>query len=42
MGAAAPRDDIQDRAARNRRTALILATISLAFAVGFVVRMWLT
>jgi hypothetical protein len=42
MGTAVPRNDLQDRAARNRRTALILAAISLAFAVGFVVRMWLT
>ena len=32
----------KERAARNVRTALILATVALAFGVGFVVRMWLT
>jgi len=30
-----------DTARRNRRTALILATIALAFMIGFVIKIWL-
>ena len=32
----------QDLAARNLRTGLMLGALALAFAVGFVIRMWLT
>jgi hypothetical protein len=32
----------QEQAARNLRTGLILAAIALAFALGFVVRVWLS
>jgi hypothetical protein len=42
MGMGPHANQAQDRAARNLRTALILAAIALAFGIGFVVRMWLT
>ncbi len=34
--------DDRERAARNLRTGLMLGALALAFAVGFVIRMWLT
>jgi len=37
-----PMNSDRDRAARNLRTALILASIALAFAIGFFIRMWLS
>jgi hypothetical protein len=42
MGTGVHSSQPHDRAARNLRTALMLAALALAFAVGFVVRMWLT
>ena len=32
----------EDTARRNRRTALILASVAAAFMIGFVVKIWLT
>ena len=42
MAAGAHGNRAQDLAARNLRTGLMLGGLALAFAVGFVIRMWLT
>lgn len=35
------REPAADTLRRNRRTALVLATVAAAFAIGFVLKIWL-
>jgi hypothetical protein len=42
MGTGVHRSQPHDRTARNLRTGLLLGALALAFAIGFVIRTWLT
>ena len=42
MAPGAPSKRQQALAVRNLRTGLLLGALALAFAVGFLIRMWLT